>query len=170
MQEQLFRVRDRRDKGWFWVDNDYLNGYARFFGGIGTSVYLALCRHAHIKDQVCFPSQRTIAEELGIGERTVRDYIKQLEKYKFIKVERPKDPRTKKRLANTYILLDKSEWVKPKARVASGSGARVASTHRQGLPPKETNVKETNFKERYKKLKTNSFSFKGVSKREHLRR
>lgn len=29
--QQSFKIRDKRDKGRFWLDNEYLNGYAKIF-------------------------------------------------------------------------------------------------------------------------------------------
>lgn len=95
------------------MDNEYLNGYARYIGPVGTAIYVALCRHAHLKDQVCYPSQCGISQELGISTRTVIRYIKKFEKYNLVKVERYKDPKSKKQMTNVYILLDKSIWKRP---------------------------------------------------------
>jgi len=151
-QQQLFRGRDKRKKGWFWMDNDYLNGYARLFGAVGTAIYVSLCRHANNETQECFPAQSKIAEELGIVERTVRNYIGLFEKYHLITVEREYDPRTKKRLNNVYTLVDRECWDKPEAIVAFGK-ARGTKQHkpeatddtnrRHQLPNKETNNNKT---------------------------
>ena len=72
IQEQLFKGRDRRKKGWFWMDNDYLNGYAKYFGAVGTAIYVSLCRHADNDTQECFPAYKKIAEELGLVEKTIQ--------------------------------------------------------------------------------------------------
>lgn len=154
-QQNLFKGRDKRKKGWFWLDNDYLNGYAKFFGAIGTAVYVSLCRHADNETQKCFPAQSTIAEELGIAERTVRKYLKFFEKYNLIAVEREKDCKTKKWLNNVYFLRDKSEWIKPQAPVAYGATgnqqqepqATDDQSHRHQLPNKETH-KTTRLKDK----------------------
>jgi len=112
-QQQLFKGRDRRRKGWFWIDNDYLNGYARLFGTTGTAIYLSLCRHADNETQKCFPAIKTIAEELNTGESTVKQYIHIFEKYRIISIQREKNPITKRWLNNVYQLNDKEEWIKP---------------------------------------------------------
>ena len=57
---RTFEVRDRREKGWFYIDNEYLNGFAKHFGAIGTAIYVSLCRHAD-GEQKCYPSQKLIA-------------------------------------------------------------------------------------------------------------
>lgn len=142
------QIRDRRDKGWFWMDNEYLNGYAKYFGPIGSAIYISLCRHAHIKDQVAYPSQKTIAEELGIVERTVRHHLKKLEEYRIISTERSFDFQTKRRKTNVYILLDKSQWKKPEAPDASGLEAFDSRSRRHQMPNKETHLKRLIKKEK----------------------
>lgn len=157
-----FKVRDKRNKGWFFIDNDYLNGYAKLFGPIGTGVYLSLCRHAD-SEQKSFPSQKLIAKELHIGERTVRDYLKILADHHLIAIHREKGDGARW-LNNVYTLLDKDEWIKPQAPVASG-GHKVRKNQRQpatppeapesrnqrhGLPTKNTHRKETHIRKERK--------------------
>ena len=78
-----YKVRDLREK-FFQVDDAYLNGYAKLCGISATGVYMILCRHAS-KDQSCFPSKKTIAEKLGISERSVYTAVKVLENWNIIK-------------------------------------------------------------------------------------
>lgn len=105
------KIRDRRNRGWFYLDNEYLNGYAKIFGAVGTAIYVSLCRHVDSQTQKCFPSQELIGKELGIADRTVRKYIKMFEDYGLIEVVRDKS-NYQKGLSNTYYLIDKSEWKK----------------------------------------------------------
>jgi len=137
-QQTLFKVRDKRSKGWFWMDNDYLNGYAKHFGAVGTAIYLDLCRHCD-NDQKCFPAQKTIAEELKIGERTVRNYIKLFERCHLIEITKERTSGGKW-LNNTYWLLDKSEWTQPEATVADGKakGKRIPSQRQLATQPEAT--------------------------------
>ena len=153
MEKRGFQIRNRRNKGWFYLDNDYLNGYARFFGAIGTAIYVSLCRHAD-SDQKSFPSQRLIAEELNISERTVRNYLKRFEEYHIILREKERHERTKRWLNTVYYLLDKSEWVKPSATGAYGArgnrrhepSATDDKSHRQQVPLKNTHIKNTHIR------------------------
>ena len=143
-QQQLFKGRDQRKKGWFWVDNDYLNGYAKRFGAIGTAIYISLCRHADNETQKCFPAQEKIAEELNIAVRTVRKYLRLFESCHIVSIKRERNPMTKKWLNNVYTLLDKEEWTKPQATVAYGKPeATKDKSHRQPLPNKETHINKT---------------------------
>ena len=108
-----FNVRDKRDKGWFYMDNEYLNGFGKRMGAIGIAVYVSLCRHADNNTQKCFPSQKLIAKEIGSSPRTVRRYLTRLEEHNIIKKVKE---RTKggKWLNNAYYLLNKSVWVQEK--------------------------------------------------------
>lgn len=105
-----FKVRDRRNKGWFYVDNEYINGLGKYLGPVATSIYMSLCRHADA-DQKCFPSQELMAEELGVSVRTVIRHLDNLKKHNVIVVHREYTGR--KWDKNEYTLLDKSEWIYP---------------------------------------------------------
>ena len=137
------------------MDNDYLNGYAKFFGAIGTAIYVSLCRHADNDTQKCFPAQETIAEELGIAVRTVRKYLALFQEHHVISITREKDLKTGRWINNVYTLLDKDHWIKPEAMVAHGTKgnrqqkpeATDDKSHRHQLPHKETYSKEDSFKE-----------------------
>ena len=129
-KQYLFKGRDKRKKGWFWMDNEYLNGYGRIFGAIGTAIYVSLCRHADNETQQCFPAQKTIAKELKITDRTVRKYLRLFEKYHIISITKEKDTITKRWRNNVYTLLDKKEWLKPEEIFSSGK------------PEENNNIKE----------------------------
>ena len=130
------------------LDDAYLNGYARILGAYATVVYLSLCRHAD-KEQSCFASQKLIAQEHNIGERTVRDKMRILEEWNIIKTDRVRGG-DGKWLNNTYFLVDKDEWKKPEATVAYGSPeATDCNNQRQPLPHKETHIKETHINPLY---------------------
>jgi hypothetical protein len=120
-KEQSFKVRDKRNKGWFWVENDFFNVFGKVLGSGSIAVYVCLCRHAD-NDQKCFPSQKTIAEETKLSERTVRKIIKELEKYRIIEITKERDKKGKW-INNTYWLLDKSEWIYPEEIISDGKPA-----------------------------------------------
>lgn len=101
---EQFEIRDMRHKEKFQIDDFYLNGYAKECGIYATGVYVSLCRHAD-KQQLCFPSLKKIAEELGISRSQVIRAIKKLKEHNIIKVKR-----MGKKLNNRYVLIDKSEW------------------------------------------------------------
>jgi predicted transcriptional regulator len=102
--DEEFEVRDLRDKNWFILDNEFLNGYAKYIGIYAVGVYSSLSRHAGIK-QKAYPSQRLIAEELDIGKNKIIESIRSLEFWNIIR---------KKRVGlhcnNRYYLLKKVFW------------------------------------------------------------
>ena len=145
-----FEVRDLRKKDKFVLDDLYLNGYARKCGVYATAVYISLCRHAD-KEQKCFPSIPTIAQEHGISSRQVLRSLSILEKYNIIRRER-----LGKKANNRYYLLDKSEWtdshITPTPSDTTDSHiTRDSQSHHpmtdSHIHSKETHIKETHSKE-----------------------
>jgi predicted transcriptional regulator len=113
-------IRDNRDKEWFWLDNQYLNGYAKHLGMSCTVVYLSLCRFANNSTQQCFPSMETIAEQNGVHRSTVMRAIKKLEEWNIIRVDKSKKP-DGTQANNVYTLLSKREWkTKPSSNMQHG--------------------------------------------------
>lgn len=146
-------IRDNRQKEWFWLDNEYLNGYARYLGTVATAVYISLCRHADNKTQTCFPSMELIAEENGIGSRnTVSKAINALEVWNIIKIERNYNKNTKQRENNIYTLLAKTQWKpKPCTNNEHGGHAQINAepctnndkSHAQELSSNNTHINNT---------------------------
>ncbi len=149
------KIRDRRRKQFFIVDNDYLNGYARLCGISATGVYISLCRHAN-REEKAWPSIQLIAEELSINERTARRAIKTLEEWNIIQAEREKDEKTKRWKGTIYTLTEKSEW-KPKPADIKSTGATGLkihnppdfndTSHRTPVHCNNTNKNNTNMKD-----------------------
>jgi hypothetical protein len=91
------------------VDDAYLNGYARHLGPIVSMVYISLCRHVSFQDQLAFPSQELIAQEIGAKKRSIVNAIASLKKWNMIEVERDRSA-NHGWSRNNYYLLDKSVW------------------------------------------------------------
>ena len=102
-KDKLFKVRDKRKDHRYYIDNEFLNGYAKRVGWHGQVVYMALCRHA--RNETCFPSQKHLAIELGISIGSAKKGIKLLKEWNIIGVIR-----RGKTQSNEYWLLDRSEW------------------------------------------------------------
>ncbi|MDD5146046.1 MAG: helix-turn-helix domain-containing protein [Candidatus Pacebacteria bacterium] len=136
--EEKFEVRDLRKKEKFFVDDLYLNGYAKKCGIYGTGVYLSLCRHAN-KEQLCYPSLKRISEELKISRSQVIRAIKILKENKIIRVVR-----VGKKLNNRYFLLDKNEW---SGRNFTGIPQELQPVADRNFHSKDTQFKDTNKKE-----------------------
>ena len=146
------KVRDLQDK-FFLVDDEYFNGYGKLCGISATGVYIVLCRHVG-RAQSCFPSKKTIAEKLGISERSVYSAIKKLEQCNIIKVESRGRKQDGSYKSLTYYLLDKSTWKKvPKANVTNGKKKHAPTVkndnyQQEKLPNKGTHNKDTHIRER----------------------
>lgn len=146
-------IRDSRDKEWFWLDNEYLNGYARLLKPTSSLVYISLCRHANNKTQSCFPSMELIAEELGMQRSAISRAIKELEDWNIIKVITNYDKKTKQRENNVYTLTNKTTWKdKPCNKLQHGSHVTIKSepcnnddeSHVTNCYSNKTNINNTN--------------------------
>jgi hypothetical protein len=148
-----FKVRDLRKKEQFIIDDVYLNGYGKIFGPIGTAVYLSLCRRAG-KQQSCWPSEKKIAADHGITDRTVRKYIKIFAEANLISIEHERT-QSGKWPHNIYYLLDKSEWKKPEEIISAGDRRKLTAppeennqqNRRKQFPPKDAQVKDAHKKD-----------------------
>jgi len=110
MTEKMMAVRDMRRKEKFFIDDAYLNGYAKACGLIATGVYVALCRHAN-RSQTCFPSQELMAEELKISRRSVFKGLKILADWQIITIITRQKQRGGVFIENLYLLNDKAHWI-----------------------------------------------------------
>jgi DNA-binding Lrp family transcriptional regulator len=128
---------------------------------------LSLCRHADIDKQTCFPSEELIAEENNVGETTVKNSIKKLEKLGLISVFRSR--RTNgTRNVNIYTLLYILKWEhQPETTdtvdiINEPPESNNSESQSREVSNKETHsIKETNNKEDiFKKEKCNNTDFK----------
>lgn len=124
-QNKSFKVRDKRKDHRYYIDNEFLNGYAKRVGWQGQVVYSALCRHA--KKGTCFPSLNHLGIELGISIASVCRGTKKLKEFNIIGIER-----RGKTQSNVYSLVDRREW-KP---VVNWSNQGKAYKPFRGVPVK----------------------------------
>lgn len=89
-------MRDKREKDWFWLENDIVD--RTDISIYEKMLYVCLARHSYGKDY-SFPGLDTLCNELGIKDkRTVVKYAKTLEEKGFITIEKRKGK------ANKYYL------------------------------------------------------------------
>lgn len=142
----MFKIRDERNKGYFTVDNVFIDYYAQKIGPHAAMVYMVLCRHAD-KSQTCFPSQEIISSKSGISDSTVKRKLKILEEYNMIVVEKERNSKGEW-MHNTYTLMDKTVWKNyPEVTGTHGNYPEVTDDiiHRSQGPIKKTNIyKKTN--------------------------
>jgi len=149
---ETFKIRDMRKKEKYFVDDEYLNGYAKLCGIYATGVYISLCRHAN-KEQTCFPSIRLIAQELRIAEKSVRNSLKKLVYWNIIKITTGRRRKGGVYAPNHYALLDRSEWKqKPEVYHTDGTPRQEPevsqdTNQRHSVPHKDTQGKDTQKKD-----------------------
>ena len=145
------KVRDIRNKGWFFIDNKFIDVYGKHLGCIGIAIYIVLCRHAN-GEQVCFPSQIYIGKKINVDQRTVRRYLKKFVDFNIIHVA--KEKKRGKWLNNLYTLLDKDVWMKPEDTMSSRNHRTLKTSledfedrnQRAPRPTNNTNRKDTNIR------------------------
>lgn len=116
-------VRDEREPGHFWADNEVYDHFGKRIGPMGLAVYMGLCRYA--KAGVSFPSIPRLAADLGIkSEQTVRKALAKLEEVELIRVERrPAEPEAKRGTQTHRYFLLKVEKDKREVKDVQGEGA-----------------------------------------------
>lgn len=100
------KVRDARQPGHWWADNELIDVYGPIVGAYGIAVYAVLCRYADNKTGEAFPAIRKIAELLAISRPTVTKALKALEGAKLIRTKRRYIRGSKERDNNIYVLLN----------------------------------------------------------------
>ena len=103
--DEPIEIVDRREHGYFIIDDIFLDEYARICGVYVGAVYMSLCRHVN-KERMCWPSVRRISDQWGMTPRSVISGLRWLEEHKLIKMYREKGRST------IYELLDKKKWWK----------------------------------------------------------
>jgi len=83
-------IRNLQKPGWYWISREILTVYGKRLKAPGIAVYNVLASHANQKTQTCFPSQRLIAEMLGISRITVNRKIRQLRELGLLNVKKMK--------------------------------------------------------------------------------
>jgi hypothetical protein len=104
--DQPVPIRDLRTEKRFFVDNVILRGYGPTLGVYGIAVYTALCMHANLHTQECYPSHRTMADMLGCSVGKVKDSIRLLEVLRLIETAPRYDAESKRQTSNLYTLLN----------------------------------------------------------------
>lgn len=138
-------MRDIRQKGWFWLENNLidredLEAYEKL-------LYMALARYADSNGK-CFPGLDLLMKVSGIGSRrTLTKYLRSLEEKGLIEI--------KKRIGKGNIYFLKNVGEKPGAKVHVGAemtggkndttpGAKVHVDQVQICTPKETQLRKPN--------------------------
>jgi len=81
-------IRHIRNGDWFWINKKVLQLFSRSLKSSGLAVYNVLASFANSKSQACFPTQKTIAELIGMSKRTVIRRIRELQELGLLAVEK----------------------------------------------------------------------------------
>jgi hypothetical protein len=131
-------IRDMRDGDWYWISRRIFEDYASKIGVIGLALYNAYASYARDKGSA-FPSQKTIAEKLGISIWAINKYNKILQENRLIKIESGKG----KGKSNLIILLKVECMSKPHRGYVPNSDPGMSVAHTKEKNNKEnTNVAE----------------------------
>jgi len=81
-------IRHIKNGDWFWINKKVLQLFSRSLKSSGLAVYNVLASFANSKSQACFPTQKTIAELIGMSKRTVIRRIRELQELGLLAVEK----------------------------------------------------------------------------------
>ena len=87
-QQLRLNIRDQRQPGWWWAENELIDTWASTLGPYGLAVYAVLARHVDNASQQCRLSYGRIAELLNISRRQVIREVQRLEEYGLIQIVR----------------------------------------------------------------------------------
>lgn len=110
--EDGFVIRDRREKGYCMVDNEFIDKYIKILSAPAFKVYFAICRHAN-NEETSWPSYKMFKEKFGLSETSISKALRELENGGFVKIIRKKDEETHRQQSNNYVLLHRTAWLKP---------------------------------------------------------
>ena len=142
-----------KKNGWFSIEHDLIDNYAKRLKGSGFAIYCVLLSHAGGKSS-CFPSKALIARKLGMSERTVYTYLKRLEALKVIRIESRGRYEDGSYRSLSYTIVDLADWREaPSANSAVGKLQQDPSaiydiSHRQELPNNKKHTNDKHIKEK----------------------
>jgi pyocin large subunit-like protein len=121
-------LRDGRERGWWWVDNETSSHWRAKLGPIAWSVYTLLIEMAG-NDGNCWPSYATTAERCGISRRSAVSAVRALVDAGLVAVTERRRKGTNERTSNFYLIL--------------GGSAPAAPPVVQDVHPNKTQVNKT---------------------------
>jgi len=87
-KDEEIEIRSIKRGKWYWIDKSILKNYASELKSSGLAVYNVLAYFANSKSQSCFPTQKTMADLIGLSRRTVSRKIRLLKEKELIAVKR----------------------------------------------------------------------------------
>lgn len=99
----ISKVRDIRQPGHFWADNEVVEDYLPTIGVYGFAVYMLLAKYADSKTGQCDPSIGGMAKKLGVSAPTVRAALDKLKEAGLITIRHRHKARDDKMINQTSI-------------------------------------------------------------------
>lgn len=90
------------------------------------ALYACIMTYADNSSKSAFPSRQRLAEDLGCTEKSISRYVKELEDFGALDVDRRRNKRTGNFYANNYTLIFENPIEPPRDK--------------KGIPPKDTSV------------------------------
>lgn len=119
------RVRDRRKRGWFSIDNEIVDDYGPSIGPMGLALYAVLCRRASSEDSAIV-RQSNLAYTSGMSQSSVRRSLRTLEAHGLIEViHRFDEANPKIQYASEYVLLEPNRAPSTAATAPRDSGGTL---------------------------------------------
>jgi hypothetical protein len=167
MTDQL-AIRDQRQPGWFWIDNEILDQYSERLGAYGVAVYNVLSRNAKNGTQRVNLSARDIGAMLGISHDRVRKSLRDLADIGLIHIQIPERPAPG--VISTITLLNVKKELDAIRPVQRATGRQTSSSPNEldATRPRNKEVKtktetKTNHPHLFEKQRPNDSQFVGRS-------
>ena len=82
------KIRNLQNGQWYWINRAVLRRYGRILKSSGLAVYNILASYANSKSQTCFPTQKAVADRIGLCRETVNRKVALLRTIGLIRVKR----------------------------------------------------------------------------------
>ncbi len=153
IKNQKSEVRNLNNCAWYWIPKAVIKEYTPKVGSVGIVVYNFLASCAD-KNQHCFPSQKYMADNLGLSRATVNKAIRILENNKLIRVDKRSRYHCK-----YYLLKVRCKAEETEMSTTGNSDVQNIDTNDKELTKNINNIDIV--RDKYLKLKR--ISFKGFT-------
>ena len=140
-----FEIRDERESGRFYLDDELIDDMGSIIGGDAVAVYAAIVRHGRRSNQSARPGLKRIAKKLDYSKQHVINQIKTLESQNMVHVIRRK-VQSGQNLTNIYVLKNRKVWGGSPQHGQGVVHSMDKGSPQHGLEPKESNQKKKNDK------------------------
>ena len=159
-------MRDKREKGWFWVENDLIDN--EILLPMERLLYMVLARHSDNETGESFPSIETLCKKTGVKDkRTIVNHLRNLENFGLISIVKQLG------YANKYYLNNIPKELVTKNVPSTKNDTGVVTKNDTGVVTKNVPLtrlnKKTNKKDPIKKETTFDIMIKEFTENEELK-